>query len=134
MTMRLRIITTEKIQNKFAKEAVAEYSKRLNKYCKIELKTTKSVDKEIRERDYVIKIDKEGQSISSEQLAGRLSLLGVSGTSDIVVVLDDGYDTAKSDFNLNISIMDINSDLMLVILYEQIYRAFRIIHNEPYHK
>ena len=132
--MRIKVLSAKKIQNKFIQDAIKEYAKRLTKYCRIDLKTTSNIEKEIRDKDYIIKISKTGESISSEQLAEKISSLGVSGNSDIAMVVDDEYNVAKPDFNLGISNMDIDGDLMLIILYEQIYRAYRIINNEPYHK
>ena len=132
--MRIKIITSYKIKNKFSQEAIKEYGKRLTKYCKLNLKVTNNVAKDIKSKSYVIKISRTGESIPSEQLAEKISSLGVRGNSDIIIIIDDGYNGGKVDFSLSLSNMDMDSDLMLIILYEQIYRAYRIINNEPYHK
>lgn len=132
--MRIKVINKDKVKNKFALEAIKEYDKRLGKYCKIELKTATNVEKEIKGKSYIIKIDRAGEPISSEQLAAKLSSLGIEGNSHVAIVVDEGFNENKVDFLLKLSNMDIGEDLMLTILYEQIYRAYRIINNEPYHK
>jgi 23S rRNA (pseudouridine1915-N3)-methyltransferase len=82
----------------------------------------------------VIKVARGGAAISSEELAEKISSLGVDGMSDVVIVFDEDYKRTRVDYSLEISQMDLHKDLMLVILYEQIYRAYRIINKEPYHK
>lgn len=132
--MKIRIISKDKIENGFAREAVKEYAKRLARYCRLELKCTQSPEKFIRDRDYVIKVARGGAVISSEELAEKISSLGVGGMSDVAIVFDEDYKGTRVDYSLQISQMDLHRDLILVMLYEQIYRAYRIINNEPYHK
>ena len=132
--MKIRIISKDKIENGFAREAVKEYAKRLARYCRLELKCTQSPEKFIRDRDYVIKVARGGAVISSEELAEKISSLGVGGMSDVAIVFDEDYKGTRVDYSLQISQMDLHRDLILVILYEQIYRAYRIINNEAYHK
>jgi 23S rRNA (pseudouridine1915-N3)-methyltransferase len=131
--MRIKIINTEKIRYKYVKEALEEYTKRLNTYCKIEYVETKNPTKEISDKSYVIKINKDGEQLSSEQLAEKISLLGITGNSNITIIVG-GKDINNVDFVLSISNMNIDRDLILIILYEQIYRAYRINFNHPYHK
>ncbi len=132
--MNIKIISAHRVKERFIQEAIKEYSKRLAKYCKIDFITTNDVSREIRDRDYVIKIGKSVESISSEQLAKKIASLGIEGNSHIAIVFDGKHDNKKVDFILNLSNMDIDSDLMLIIVYEQIFRAYRIINNEPYHR
>lgn len=132
--MKIKIISKDKIKGGFAGEAIEEYTKRLARYCRTELKFTHNPEKAIKDRDYVIKVGKGGAVLSSEQLAERISSLGIGGNSDIAIVLHDDCKGLRIDFSLEISRMDIHEDLMLIMLYEQIYRAYRIINNEPYHK
>ena len=130
--MRIKIINTEKIRDKYVKEALEEYTKRLSAYCKVEYVETKNPAKEISFKSYVIKINKEGEELSSEQLAEKIEQLGVSGNSHITILL--GADNIEADCVLSISRMDIDINILLIIIYEQIYRAYRIINNAPYHK
>ena len=132
--MKIKIISRGKIQKKFTKEAIKEFEKRLTKYCKIELRPDKNADKGIKEKDYLIKISKRGKSISSERLAEQIETLRNSGRSCIAVVFDEEYPVKEADLILSISNMNIDRELMLMILYEQIYRSYRIINNAPYHK
>ncbi|WP_243159265.1 23S rRNA (pseudouridine(1915)-N(3))-methyltransferase RlmH [Clostridium sp. cel8] len=130
--MRIKIINTDKIRDKYVKEALEEYTKRLSAYCKVEYVETKNPAKEISFKSYVIKINKEGEELSSEQLAEKIEQLGVSGNSHITILL--GADNIEADCVLSISRMDIDINILLIIIYEQIYRAYRIINNAPYHK
>ncbi|MFY9278970.1 MAG: 23S rRNA (pseudouridine(1915)-N(3))-methyltransferase RlmH [Caldicoprobacterales bacterium] len=132
--MRIKIITSERIKNKFAGEAIKEYTKRLTRYCKVKLSATNNIAKEIKGNTYLIKISSNGKMLTSEELAEKISSLGVRGNSHITFVYDNEHHIEDADFNLKISDMDIASDLLLIILYEQIYRAYRIINNEPYHR
>jgi 23S rRNA (pseudouridine1915-N3)-methyltransferase len=131
--MKIKIIGEEKIQHKYTKEAIKEYTKRLSKYCKIEHKVTRNIEKETNKKTYIIKIDKDGAKISSEKLANKINDLGIQGYSNITIILNNEFNE-NIDFYLNISNMDMDTDLLLIIIYEQIYRAYRIINNAPYHK
>lgn len=129
--MKIRIISTLKIENKFTIEAMKEYKKRLGPYCKIEFKQSKNPANEIFEKSYVIKIDSKGDSFTSEEFASKIDKM--RSNSDIVILLNE-TENVNIDYKLSISKMDFPLDIMLVILHEQIYRAFRIITNSPYHK
>lgn len=139
--MNIKVITLDKITDKFTKEAVAEYSKRLSKYCKLSYKECKSETQlinELSDKSYVIHINSEGTMLSSEKLAEKFSELGLSGKSDLTFMLSSSALPAeimeKADLSLAISRMSIDFGVLIVILYEQIYRAYRINSNEPYHK
>jgi 23S rRNA (pseudouridine1915-N3)-methyltransferase len=139
--MNIRILTLHKITDRFTKEAVAEYSKRLSKYCKLshrEYKSEVQLLKEIDNRSFLIYISPEGMSVSSEDLAAKFSELALSGKSDVSFIVSSSKlpeDILKRvNFTLAISRMNIDFEVLLVILYEQIYRAYRINSNEPYHK
>jgi len=130
--MRIKIINTEKIREKYVKDAIQEYTKRMGAYCKVEYVESKNLTKEITDKSYVIRIDKHGEQLSSEQLADKISEIGVSGNSHITIFL--GKEDIESNYVLSISRMDIDINILLIIIYEQIYRAYRIINNAPYHK
>ena len=159
--MKITLITVGKIKEKYLRDAAAEYVKRLGKYCKLEIIETadeKTPDhasetmeeairameaerilKYIREDAFVITLEIQGKQLSSEELAEKIETLGVQGKSHIIFIIGGsiglGRDVlAKSDFALSFSRMTFPHQLMRVILLEQIYRSYRIIQKEPYHK
>lgn len=95
--------------------------------------------KHIKDSMYVIALAIEGEPVSSEQLAQKISNLGIQGKSNIALVIGGSLglcDTVikRADFKLSFSKMTFPHQLMRLILVEQIYRSFRINKNEPYHK
>lgn len=159
--MRVSIVCVGKIKEKFYRDAVAEYEKRLSKYCRLEiaevadektpdgagsLQEEKIMEREagrilerLRDDDYVCTLEIAGKKLSSEGLAKWVEGLSVRGTSRIAFVIGGSLGLhpsvrARADFALSFSDMTFPHQLMRVILCEQIYRAFRIIHGEPYHK
>ena len=93
----------------------------------------------IRDGAYVIALAIEGKMLDSEELAQRLGQLGVGGVSQVVFVIGGSLGLAvlvlkRSDYALSFSRMTFPHQLMRVILLEQIYRGFRIMNGEPYHK
>lgn len=159
--MKITILTVGKIKEKFFEQAVAEYSKRLSRYCKLEIiqvadeKTpdgaSETVEEQIKEKEgnrilsqikedaYVIALAIEGKMLDSVELSEKLEKLGISGVSHIVIVIGGSLGLSKevmqrADFSLSFSKMTFPHQLMRMILMEQIYRSYRIIHGEPYHK
>lgn len=159
--MKITLVTVGKIKEKFFTDAIAEYSKRLSRYCKLEIiqvadektpdKASENEERQIKEKEgerilaqikdgaYVISLAIEGQMISSEQLAAKIEQLGVSGQSQIVFVIGGSLGLSeavlkRADYKLSFSKMTFPHQLMRVILLEQIYRAYRILNKEPYHK
>ena len=159
--MKITIVTVGKIKEKYLKDAIAEYTKRLSKYCKLEIvevvdeKTpdtaSETVEEQIRSKEaerilkyvkddaYVITLEIGGTQLTSEELAGKIEKLGVQGTSHIMFIIGGSIGLGKevvnhSDYALSFSKMTFPHQLMRVILLEQIYRSYRIIHGEPYHK
>ena len=159
--MNITIISVGKIKEKYLVMAIEEYSKRLSKYCKlnfIQVQDEKTPDnasdvvnnkikeiegerilKNIKDSAYVIALAIEGKHLSSEQLASTLDNLAVTGKSDIVFVIGGSLGLSsqvlsRADYLLSFSKMTFPHQLMKVILLEQIYRSYRIIKNEPYHK
>ena len=93
----------------------------------------------IRPSDYVITLEIKGKAMSSEQLASKIEALGIEGRSSIVFVIGGSLGLSpevsrRADFKLSFSAMTFPHQMMRVILLEQIYRSFRIIKHEPYHK
>lgn len=159
--MKITIITVGKIKEKYLKDAIAEYSKRLSRYCKLEIlevadeKTpdgaSEIVEENIREKEgertlklikedaYVITLEISGKMLTSEELADRIETLGIQGKSHLVFVIGGSIGLGRevlrrSDYTLSFSKMTFPHQLMRVILLEQIYRSYRIINGEPYHK
>ncbi len=159
--MKITIITVGKIKEKYLKDAISEYSKRLSRYCKMEIvevadektpdnasetmekqirkKEGERIEKYIREGAYVIALAIDGKMLSSEELSEKMDSLGVQGISHIIYVIGGsiGLDEnilKRADLLLSFSKMTFPHQLMRVILLEQIYRGYKILSNEPYHK
>lgn len=159
--MKITLLTVGKIKEKFLRDAIAEYSKRLSKYCKLEIievadeKTPdhasevveKSIrDKEgerlmryIRDDDYVITLEIGGKMLDSVAFFRQLENLGIRGQNHICFVIGGSIGLGdalvkRSDYALSFSKMTFPHQLMRVILLEQIYRSYRIMTNQPYHK
>ncbi len=155
------MIAVGKIKEKFYTDAIAEYSKRLSRYCRLEIiqvadeKTpdgaSEAQERQIKEKEgsrilaqikdgaYVIALAVQGTMLSSEQLAGKMNRLGVDGQSQIVLIIGGSLGLSdevlkRADYHLSFSPMTFPHQLMRVILLEQIYRSYRIISGEPYHK
>ncbi|MGN0332118.1 MAG: 23S rRNA (pseudouridine(1915)-N(3))-methyltransferase RlmH [Lachnospiraceae bacterium] len=159
--MKITIITVGKIKEKYLKDAIAEYSKRLSKYCKLEIvevadektpdnasetmedairsKEAERILKYVKEDAYIITLEIQGKQLTSEEMAEKIERLGVMGTSHIIFIIGGSIGLGeevikKSNYALSFSKMTFPHQLMRVILLEQIYRSYRIINREPYHK
>ena len=159
--MKITICCVGKIKEKFYSQAIEEYSKRLSKYCKLEIKeaadektpdsASDTVNRMIKEKEgdrlvsfikddsYVIALAIDGKMLDSVELSEKIDNLMLSGNSDIVFVIGGSLGLDKrvldrADYKLSFSKMTFPHQLMRVILLEQIYRSFRIMKNEPYHK
>lgn len=120
---------------KFYMDAVKEYDKRLKKYCKIRLirvKSTEELQSKLSDRHYVILVRTKGKNLSSEEFAEKISSLSTQGNSKVAFVIGLDHDQANED--LSLTTIDLSVSLTTVCLYEQIYRCYRILKNEPYHK
>ena len=159
--MKIKIICIGKLKEKYLKEAIAEYSKRLSRFCKIEIKELSdekipdsaheaeeqkiiSVEGEkimkcIGADEYVISLCVEGKQLSSTEFADEISKITLSGNSTITFIIGGslGLDEKiknMSRMKLSFSKMTFPHQLMRIVLAEQIYRAFKINSNEKYHK
>lgn len=159
--MRIRLVSVGKIKERYFEDAIAEYAKRLSRYCKLDIiqvadeKTPDgagaALEKQIKEKEgqrilsnikdgaYVIALAVEGKMLSSEEMASKLQKLGVDGVSQIVFVIGGSLGLSdevmkRADYALSFSKMTFPHQLMRVVLLEQVYRSFRIIGGEPYHK
>ncbi|MDO5717813.1 MAG: 23S rRNA (pseudouridine(1915)-N(3))-methyltransferase RlmH [Tissierellia bacterium] len=159
--MKIKIVCVGNLKEKFLKDAASEYRKRLGKFTKIEVievveerlsdkasekniadclkREEEKILKQISDDEYVIDLSIEGQMISSEEFSMNIADLMVSGCSDIVFVIGSSHGLGdgirrRANFSLSLSKMTFPHQIARVILMEQIYRAFKINSNEPYHK
>ena len=159
--MKITLIVVGKIKEKYFTDAVKEYAKRLTRYCKleiVELEDEKTPDraseaeevqikkkegerilKAVKDGTYTIALAIEGKKMTSEQFAKKIETLGIQGKSQINFVIGGslGLDERvlkNAEEKISFSDMTFPHQLMRVILLEQIYRGYRIIYNEPYHK
>ncbi len=159
--MKIRILCVGKIKEKFMREALGEYSKRLSRYIKLEIaevadeKTPDNAsereelqirDKEgerllklIRQEDYVIALAIDGKMYDSVTFSQKLDRFGMLGRGSVVFVIGGSLGLGeqvleRADEAISFSKMTFPHQLMRVILLEQIYRGYRILRNEPYHK
>ena len=159
--MKITLICVGKIKEKYFTMAIGEYTKRLSRYCKleiIEVSDEKTPDqaseaqenqikklegerilKNIKDGAYFIALAIEGSMLTSVELADKIEQLGVNGSSHIIFVTGGSLGLSdevlsRADYKLSFSKMTFPHQMMRVILLEQIYRAYRINTNQPYHK
>lgn len=159
--MNIKIITVGKLKEKYLKMGIAEYAKRLSAYCKMELieVTDEKAPEKLSEAEMVQVKEKEGERIlakipdqafvfalaiegkqrTSEEFAKEIEQLGVQGKSTIVFVIGGSLGLSdavmkRSNTPISFGKMTLPHQLMRLVLIEQIYRGFKIVRNEPYHK
>lgn len=159
--MKITLICVGKLKEKYLTQGVAEYAKRLGRYCNLEIieladektpenasdamediikkKEGERILKALRDDSYCIALAIEGEMLSSEKLADKIDALGVSGVSHISLIIGGSLGLSdevlkKADYKLSFSKMTFPHQLMRMILLEQIYRSYRIINHQPYHK
>jgi 23S rRNA (pseudouridine1915-N3)-methyltransferase len=159
--MNITLVTVGKIKEKYFRDAISEYSKRLSRYCRLEIievadektpdkasetaetqirqKEAERILKYIREDAYCIALAINGKKFDSVEFSRHIEKLGIAGKSNIVFVIGGSlglHDSvlSRADEKLSFSDMTFPHQLMRVILLEQIYRGYRIINGEPYHK
>lgn len=159
--MKISLICVGKLKEQYLTMGIMEYIKRLGRYCKleiIELPDEKTPDKAsaamenlikkkegdrilkvLKEDSYCIALDIKGDALSSVELSDHMEKLFLSGKSHISYIIGGSLGLSdevirRSNYQLSFSKMTFPHQLMRLILIEQIYRAYRIINNEPYHK
>lgn len=159
--MNIQIICIGKLKEKYWTDAIKEYSKRLSRFCtleiielkesllpanaspadeeKVKFEEGKEILKAIKDGTYVITLEIKGKSLSSEELAQKIDDLGIMGRSNVAFVIGGSLGLSpevskRSDFKLSFSRMTFPHQMMRVILLEQIYRSFKINRHEAYHK
>ncbi len=159
--MRISLICVGKLKEKYLSAGVEEYAKRLGSYCTLEIlelqdektpdkagealeemikkKEGERILKALKEDSYCIALAIEGIQLTSVELAEKMNNLGINGTSHISFVIGGSLGLSRevlnrADYKLSFSKLTFPHQLMRVILLEQVYRAYRIINNQPYHK
>jgi len=159
--IRITLLTVGKIKEKYYRDAIDEYVKRLSRYCRLEIievadektperaseteeelikqKEAERILRNIKDDAYVIALAIEGKKTDSVALARHLERLGAGGESHLAFVIGGSLGLhasvlRRADELLSFSDMTFPHQLMRVILLEQIYRCYRIINGEPYHK
>ncbi len=157
----INIICLGNLKEKYLKDAVSEYTKRLNAFCKLNVteipeyklpqnpsasqidicleQESKSILGKIPKNSYIIPLCIEGKQISSTELSNKISDISLSGKSDISLIIGSSHGLSneiknKADFKLSMSKMTFPHQLARVMLLEQIYRAFQISSGGKYHK
>lgn len=159
--MRITILCVGKIKEKFYRDAIAEYEKRLSRYCKLEIievadektpegaselverqikeKEAERMEKYLKEGAYVCALAIDGKQLDSVELSEKIERLGTGGTSHIIFLIGGSLGMAdhllkRADMKLSFSKMTFPHQLMRMLFLEQLYRAYRIQKGEPYHK
>ena len=159
--MKITVICVGKIKEKYLKDAIAEYAKRLSRYCKLQIvevedeKTpdgaSAAMEDQIKEKEaarlskcldeeaFLITLEIQGKMLDSESFSKTMEQICLRGKNHIQFVIGGSLGlhtsiTERSDLALSFSKMTFPHQLMRVILLEQVYRSFRIQNNEPYHK
>lgn len=156
--MIIKVIALGKLKEKFLKDGIEEFQKRLRPYANFEIiellpveikdehLIAKALDEEaekifayIKPLSYVITLEINGKPLSSEEFASKIESLSKDGTSEIVFVIGSSYGLSpivsnRADFKMSLSKMTFLHQFARLILVEQIYRAFKIIKGETYHK
>ncbi len=160
-TMKITIVSVGKLKEKYLKQGIAEYMKRLSAYATVNImevpdekapeNMSKAEEEEVKRKEgqrilshlnqdtFVITLEIEGKMLTSEQLAAKLDELATYGKSKIAFVIGGSLGlseevTKRSDLALSFSKMTFPHQLMRMILLEQVYRAYRINKGQPYHK
>lgn len=159
--MNISVVSVGKVKEKYLRDGIEEYRKRLTRYCNIEIievpdekapetlspkeeeqvkeKEGQAILKHIKENAYVIALAINGKQLSSEELADFISERAMNGDSSLIFVIGGSLGLSqdvlsRADFKLSFSKMTFPHQLMRMILLEQVYRGYRIIKGEPYHK
>lgn len=159
--MQITVVSVGKLKEKYLKEGIEEYSKRLSAYCKLQLvevndekapeelsaaemeqvkrKEGERILSQLKPDQYVIALAIEGQMWTSEKLSAELDRLALHGKSQVAFVIGGSLGLSdevlkRADVHLSFSKMTFPHQLVRLILLEQVYRAFKISRGEPYHK
>lgn len=159
--MNIKLITVGRLKEKYLTEGIAEYTKRLSRFCKVQVvelideKTPENaseaqnnqimaregerIQAKIGSRDYVIVLAIEGKQFPSEEFAQKIEAIAVNGYSDITFIIGGSLGLSKAikqraNLKMSFGLLTLPHQLMRLVLIEQIYRAFMIQQGSPYHK
>ena len=159
--MNIKLITVGKLKEKYLKEGIAEYTKRLSRFCKFQVvelidektpenaseaqnnqimaKEGERIQAKIGSRDHVIVLAIEGKQFPSEEFSQKLEAVAVNGYSDITFIIGGSLGLSKgikqrANLKMSFGLLTLPHQLMRLVLIEQIYRAFMIQQGSPYHK
>lgn len=146
--LKITVIAVGKLKERFWRDACAEYSKRLGGYCNLTVREIPDSNREqestlvleaLPENATIIVLDIQGKETSSETLASLIERYTVEGVSHLVFVIggSDGLTNAvkeRASLRMSFGPITLPHNLARVVLLEQVYRAFKIIKREPYHK
>lgn len=159
--MNIKLITVGKLKEKYLKEGIAEYTKRLSRFCKFQVvelidektpenaseaqnnqimaKEGERIQAKIGSRDYVIVLAIEGKQFPSEEFSQKLEAVAVNGYSDITFIIGGSLGLSKeikqrANLKMSFGLLTLPHQLMRLVLIEQVYRAFMIQQGSPYHK
>ncbi len=158
--MKIRILAVGKLKEKYLLQGVAEYEKRLSPFASVELIETREermpespseAEKEdalkkeganllrlVPEKSFLIVLDVRGELLSSEALAEKIAALALQGKSDLTFLIGGAFGISaavrkRADLRLSFSPMTFTHQMVRLLLYEQVYRAFKINRGEKYH-
>jgi len=159
--LKITVLCVGKIKEKYFTLGIDEYAKRLSRYCKLEIievpdektpdnaseneelqikaKEGDKILRYIKDNAYVIALAIEGKMLTSEELSEKMEQLGINGDSNVVFVIGGSLGLDKrildrADYKLSFSKMTFPHQMMRMVLLEQVYRGYRIMKGEPYHK
>lgn len=156
--MNIKVLAVGKIKEKYTKDAILEFEKRLSSYCSfsiVEIPAEPIIDDNSYEKykkaegqkillnikpdAYVITLEIEGKLLSSQDFAQKIKDVSSEGTNELIFVIGGANGLSKevknrADFNLSFSKMTFTHQMARLILVEQIYRAFKILNGENYHR
>ncbi|MFT9033085.1 MAG: 23S rRNA (pseudouridine(1915)-N(3))-methyltransferase RlmH [Leuconostoc mesenteroides] len=159
--MNIKLITVGRLKEKYLTEGIAEYTKRLSRFCKVQVvelidektpenaseaqnnqimaKEGERIQAKIGSRDYVIVLAIEGKQFPSEEFSQKLEAIAVNGYSDITFIIGGSLGLSKAikqraNLKMSFGLLTLPHQLMRLVLIEQIYRAFMIQQGSPYNK
>ncbi len=159
--MKITVLCVGKLKEKYLVEGIKEYTKRMTPYARVDIdevadepcpeNASLALEEKIRQKEadkllkklrpdtFLITLDLKGKMLSSEEMAGKIQDLAIPGKSDLTFIIGGSIGLAPSlvqraNLLLSLSNLTFPHQLVRLLLIEQIYRWFKIIHKEPYHK
>ncbi|MCJ8275683.1 MAG: 23S rRNA (pseudouridine(1915)-N(3))-methyltransferase RlmH [Bdellovibrionales bacterium] len=139
--MKIEVRTHSLAKTSWAHQALKIYSKKISHFCEFEfkvLKPEKSLLQNLDSKDKIILCDERGKNLSSREFSKKIETFRDSSVQRVVIIIGGPFGVdedlrAKSDLIVSLSPMVMNQEVALIALFEQVFRAWTIIHNHPYH-